>query len=210
MPPPYALAAYIGDVNYLDSSLPDKKVFYYDKYKKNPFFHIAIYNGHTHIVAHLLKQPNIQQRLIHQYWCGVAPIQHAAQYGRCAIMQLLLHYDASLLNETDLEEYTVLHTAVCYKQYHIIRTLVEYPEIKVNFCTQNHNSPLHTAVTNNDLQAVTLLLACPKICANIRNNENQTPLDIAHKLETHKIKNLLIKSGAKTSFDLKKDFWDKK
>lgn len=194
-PSAYALASYMADEELLRSSSPDKEAFYYDSYQQNPFFHLAIDNNHINIVTYFLQQPKIQKKVLGTLWDKKTPLHHAAQYGRCAIIQLLLLHDASLLNTTDSEGYTPLHTAVLHKQHAAIKTLLTYSDIKVNFCTENRNSPLHTAIKNNDFQAAQLLISCPDICIYIKNKEGLSPLNIANTLQSDTITNILLETA---------------
>ena len=51
-PPIYAQAVYMGDLSLLNDYLENKEnEQHYHTYKNYPIFHIAIFNGHTHIIG---------------------------------------------------------------------------------------------------------------------------------------------------------------
>lgn len=215
-PPIYAQAVYMGDLPLLNDYLESKESEqHYHMYNNYPIWHIAIFNGHTHIVERLLKDPHITPYVHFPGWCKTTPLYFAALHNRSAITTLLLQAYPSTLNHLCRAGFTALHGAVQHKHYHIAEILLKHPDIKINLCAENRNSPLHTAVKNGDLTMVTLLLSSPNICLNIKNLKNETPLDSAKKLlncnkdkfspETMQgIINLLLSKGAKTFFYLSK------
>lgn len=215
-PPIYAQAVYMGDLSLLNDYLESKESEqHYHTYKNYPIWHIAIFNGHTHIIERLLKDPQITPYMDSPGWCKTTPLFFTALHNRSAIATLLLQAYPYTLNHLCRAGFTALHAAVQHKHYHIAEILLKHPAIKVNLCAENRNSPLHTAVNNGDLTMVTLLLSSPNICLNIKNLENETPLDSAKQLlngnkdkyppETVRdIIDLLIRKGAKTFFYLSK------
>jgi ankyrin repeat protein len=210
-PPMYSRAVYVGDLPLLNSYLENStnSLHYKGAYHSNPILHSAIYNGHTHIIKRLLKDPQIKPYLEHAQWNEMKPLYFAAQCDRPAIIELLLEACPTMINHVCKQGFSALHVAVRYNNYHAAAALVKHPLVKVNLCSFDRNSPLHTAIRNANVNMVTLLLSSPNICVNIKNKAHQTPLNLAKELFRADIQNLLINKGAKTFFYLSKiKQWD--
>lgn len=125
--------------------------------------------------ASVTLRDNSQQTVLH----------HAAIGGHTKIAQKILENDTSIINDQNDDDYTALHTAICYarndKTLDFMKLLIEQePYININLRDKKGNTPLILAV-HEGLDEVIELLLERKADANLRNKKGETALLLAIK-----------------------------
>ncbi|WP_084275044.1 ankyrin repeat domain-containing protein [Nitratiruptor tergarcus] len=105
-----------------------------------------------------------------------------------------------VLDKYDINRRNLLHYAVLYKKYRLLRFLIDQ---KKNIAIQDGagNTPLHLAVMNRDTYAIKLLMLSPSfaIALKLKNGDNLTPLEIAAKRNDKNVVDLLRSFGTENN-----------
>ena len=204
--PKYLLAAYFGDLYYLQDYCKDPNNQLTDtfscKYPAKPVggyhaLHAAIFGGHTAVSIFIMNHsPDLIDKPANDQ---ITSFAIACLMGRTNIVILLLKHNATFITQFDERNHTPLHFA-CFGPYtDIVQLLLQHsPQLSSTYTTCNA-SPLH--VTNNK-EIVQLLLNTPNINVNIVNNLNKTPLDYAYERKNQEMIELLRQHGAQTRAEI--------
>lgn len=86
-----------------------------------------------------------------------------------------------LLDSYDLNKRNLLHYAVLYKKYKLLKFLISQKK-SVSSQDGAGDTPLHLAVKNSDIYAIKLLMLSPSfiIAMKLKNRDNLTPVEIAN------------------------------
>ena len=169
----------------------------------NTAFHMATCFSDTPTVTMLLEKganPSARNNM------GRTPLHvsalNKATKSRIGIAEVLLHYDESLIHQTDDEGHTILHFACVQKDIDFVDYLLQ-KGADVNAESKGGHTPLHTAVRTMDKALVSRILDESKCCINSRTTFGDTVLHIAcrhfnqaESAESTKIVELLLEKEA--------------
>ena len=138
---------------------------------------VAAVVGQTEIAAMLIEQYGVDVRQNALF--GSTPLHHAALYGRCDFIPLLLRAGAEP-NFLDNELNTALHSAVKGDSLEFIKQLVEaVPTLDLAPRNKTGSTPLHFAAVGGNLEIVTFFLEHEVSSVQVENNAIFLPLHLA-------------------------------
>ncbi|XP_057300587.1 E3 ubiquitin-protein ligase TRIM56-like [Hydractinia symbiolongicarpus] len=111
--------------------------------------------------------------------CNGTVYQISAREGNHDVLQMLINYDATNVNNVDYSNLTLLHYASTFGRTDCVKLLLSVPHIDVNIQDQERNTALHLACYHSHVECVKLLLSMPRINVDMRNCWNKRAYDVS-------------------------------
>eukprot|EP00111_Clytia_hemisphaerica_P004104 TCONS_00011733-protein len=165
-----------------------------DNESKSTALHTAATKGFAEVVAALIRA-GANVRL--QNWKGLTPIHLAAHHGRLNVLKLLLSYDPTLLNMTDLTGNTLINIAAHKGHVSVVEYLLKETEIDFRLKNKHGNTSFHSATLGRRLKVLKVLLHYHPEAINETNKDGNTPLHLASERGYATIMQLLLSRGAR-------------
>ncbi|MCD7454258.1 hypothetical protein HAX54_024141 [Datura stramonium] len=142
--------------------------------------YIAAENGHTLVVAEILKHLDLQvASLVANN--GYDAFQVAAKQGHLEVLKELLHSFPNLVMATDSSNSTALHTAVAQGHVDVVNLLLEIDSNLAKIARNNGKTVLHTAARMGHLEIVKSLLSKDPEIGFRTDSKGQSALHMAVK-----------------------------
>nr|XP_016471125.1 PREDICTED: ankyrin repeat-containing protein At5g02620-like [Nicotiana tabacum] len=154
--------------------------------------YVAAENGHTLVVAEMLKYLDLQ---IASFVAnnGYDAFQVAAKQGHLEILKELLHSFPNLIMATDSSNSTALHTAAAQGHTDVVNLLLEIDLNLAKIARNNGKTVLHTAARMGRLEIVKSLLSRDPEIGLRTDSKGQSALHMAVKGQNVDIVRELIK-----------------
>ncbi|KAK4349347.1 hypothetical protein RND71_032102 [Anisodus tanguticus] len=142
--------------------------------------YIASENGHTLVVAEMLKHLDLQvASLVANN--GYDAFQVAAKQGHLDVLKELLHSFPNLVMATDSSNSTALHTAAAQGHIDVVNLLLEIDSNLAKIARNNGKTVLHTAARMGHLEIVKSLLSKDPEIGFRTDSKGQSALHMAVK-----------------------------
>ncbi|KAK4345304.1 hypothetical protein RND71_035480 [Anisodus tanguticus] len=142
--------------------------------------YIAAENGHTLVVAEMLKHLDLQiASLVANN--GYDAFQVAAKQGHLEVLKELLHSFPNLVMATDSSNSTALHTAAAQGHIDVVNLLLEIDSNLAKIARNNGKTVLHTAARMGHLEIVKSLLSKDPEIGFRTDSKGQSALHMAVK-----------------------------
>ncbi|CAN4076193.1 unnamed protein product [Withania somnifera] len=142
--------------------------------------YIAAHNGHTLVVAEILKHLDLQvASLVANN--GYDAFQVAAKQGHLEVLNELLRSFPNLVMATDSSNSTALHTAVAQGHVDIVNLLLEIDSNLAKIARNNGKTVLHTAARMGHLEIVKSFLSKDPEIGFRTDSKGQSALHMAVK-----------------------------
>ncbi|OIT40653.1 PREDICTED: ankyrin repeat-containing protein At5g02620-like [Nicotiana attenuata] len=154
--------------------------------------YVAAENGHTLVVAEMLKHLDLQiASLVANN--GYDAFQVAAKQGHIEVLKELLHSFPNLIMATDSSNSTALHTAAAQGHTDVANLLLEIDSNLAKIARNNGKTVLHTAARMGRLEIVKSLLSRDPEIGLRTDSKGQSALHMAVKGQNVDIVRELIK-----------------
>ncbi|MFC1546117.1 ankyrin repeat domain-containing protein [bacterium] len=148
--------------------------------------------------------PNKKDYIIvnNHYNTNNTPVHILAFRCRDNVQNIMLCLKAGYdINNTNVDNNTVLHIASIFSHKNLMKELINIPELNVNIKDVNGKAPIHYILegvgdTENEYKCLKRLLKRKDLIIDIRNNKNETALHIAVKNNDLQFVKLLLLNGA--------------
>ena len=186
-PPHYIVAAYFGDLTYLQAYCENPNNNILEKTSQgDTALDLAAKSGQNEIVEFLLQHPSINKDHNNGF-----VLSRSAFHGHTTIIQLLLQQSAKFINYKSNDGKTPLYYAAQQGHVEAVKLLCQY-NADINYQNKEGTTPLYVATQNNHIENVQFLLQQPKINTTL-GHKQYTPLHVATENKCLTIIRLLLK-----------------
>ncbi|XP_016439633.2 ankyrin repeat-containing protein At5g02620-like isoform X1 [Nicotiana tabacum] len=195
---PFHLAARVGNLGKVKELIEKfdgkgiKSLLSLQNQQGETALYVAAENGHTLVVAEMLKHLDLQiASLVANN--GYDAFQVAAKQGHLEVLKELLHLFPNLIMATDSSNSTALHTAAAQGHTDVVNMLLEIDSNLAKIARNNGKTVLHTAARMGRLEIVKSLLSKDPEIGLRTDSKGQSALHMAVKGQNVDIVHELIK-----------------
>ncbi|KAJ8527591.1 hypothetical protein K7X08_015042 [Anisodus acutangulus] len=185
-------AGNLGKVKEIVQKVDSKDLLSKQNLEGETVLYVAAENGHSLVVAELLKHLDLQTASILAN-NGYDAFHVAAKQGHLEVLKELLHSFPNLVMTTDSSNSTALHTAAAQGHLDVVNLLLEIDSNLAKIARNNGKTILHTAARMGHLEIVRSLLSKDPEIGFRADKKGQSALHMAVKGQIFDIVLELIK-----------------